>query len=338
MPLNRRWLREISLVSERQSLIYSVRHVTTFGYDPPIRESVMEVRMQPRSEAHQRCLTFYLDVVPRTNVMVYRDFSGNLIHHFDIPRRHARARVTAQALVEVQPMPEPQVSSAGGWQDLDKLIATGDFWEALLPSHFAHNTDLLQEISKELKLARTDSLLEFVLALNTTLYKAFDYRPNSTDVDSPIDDALRTRAGVCQDFAHIMIAVLRQFGVPSRYVSGYLFHSRHTSDRSPESATHAWVEAFVPGPGWVGLDPTNNILAGERHIRVAIGRDYADVPPTRGVYKGESANELSVSVTVTPSDAPPPEDIPPATVIRTRPAGSGDASARQFDQQQQQQQ
>ena len=315
-------------------MIYSVRHITTFGYDPPIRESVMEVRMQPRSEAHQRCLTFYLDVVPRTNVMVYRDFSGNLVHHFDIPRRHGRARVTAQALVEVQPILEPQASSSGGWQDLDKMIATGDFWESLLPSHFAHNTDLLQEFSRELKLVRTNSLLEFVFNLNTSLYTAFDYVPNSTDVDSSIDDSLRTRAGVCQDFAHIMIALMREFGIPSRYVSGYLFHPGHTSDRSPESATHAWVEAFVPGPGWIGLDPTNNILAGERHIRVAIGRDYADVPPTRGVYKGESQSELGVSVTVTPSDAPPPEDIPPVTVTRSR-VIAGDDSANQYDQQQQ---
>jgi transglutaminase-like putative cysteine protease len=314
-------------------MIYSARHLTTFGYNPAIRESVMEVRMQPRSEAHQRCLTFSLDVFPRANIMVYRDFSGNMVHHFDIPRRHARARVTAQALVEVLPVPEPELASAGDWKDLDSMAVAGNFWEFLLPSYFARPTDLLHEFASEVKLERSPTPLEFVLNLSRTIYEKFDYAPNSTEVDSPIDDALRSRAGVCQDFAHIMIALLRDYHIPARYVSGYLCHSRQINDRSPESATHAWVEAFVPGPGWVGLDPTNLVLAGERHIRVAIGRDYSDVPPTRGVYKGEADNELGVIVTVAPADAPPPEDLPPATVTRSR-ASRAD-SEFQHDQQQQ---
>jgi transglutaminase-like putative cysteine protease len=312
-------------------MIYSARHVTTFGYDPPIRESVMEVRMQPRSDTQQRCLTFSLDVFPRANVMVYRDYSGNMVHHFDIPRRHARARVTAQAVVEVIPVPEPDPATAGNWDSLDGLIVTGDFWEFLLPSHYARPSDLLKEFATEVKIHRCATPLEFVLNLNQTIYQAFQYVPNSTEVDSPIDDALKTRAGVCQDFAHITIALLREYHIPARYVSGYLFHSR-ASDRSPDSATHAWVEAYVPGPGWVGLDPTNNVLASERHIRVAVGRDYADVPPTRGVYKGEAESELGVTVTVAPADAPPPQDMPPATVTRSK-SSTSNAHDLHHDQQ-----
>jgi transglutaminase-like putative cysteine protease len=315
-------------------MIYSARHVTTFGYDPPIRESVMEVRMQPRSDAQQRCLTFYLDVFPRANVMVYRDFSGNMVHHFDIPRRHARARVTAQAVVEVLPVPEPDATTAGNWDDLDGMIAMGDFWESLLPSHYAQPSELLQAFASDVKIQRCATPLEFVLSLNHIIYEAFEYVPNSTEVDSPIDDALRTRTGVCQDFAHITIALLREYRIPARYVSGYLFHSRQINDRSPESATHAWVEAFVPGPGWVGLDPTNNVLAGERHIRVAVGRDYSDVPPTRGVYKGEAESELGVTVTVALADAPPPQDMPPATITRSRPSANAGSAEFQYDQQQ----
>ena len=316
-------------------MIYAVRHVTHFSYAPSVRESVMEVRMQPRNEAQQRCLTFYLDVNPRTNVMMYRDFSGNVIHHFDIPGRHSTVRITAQALVEVQPISEPKAADAGTWDDLDKLTAAGDFWEALLPSRFARPTDLLCQFSRELRLERDKNPLDLLLALNQAVYDAFDYVPNSTKVDSPIDDALRTRAGVCQDFSHIMIALLRRVHVPTRYVSGYLFHAEKSNDRSPEGATHAWVEAFVPGPGWIALDPTNNLIGGERHIRVAVGRDYADVPPTRGVYKGEVESELSVTVTVTPSDAPPPEELPPATVIRSRHTGVDSSGSGQYEQQQQ---
>jgi transglutaminase-like putative cysteine protease len=132
-------------------------------------------------------------------------------------------------------------------------------------------------------------------------------------VDSPIDDALKARRGVCQDFAHILIGLVRQLGVPCRYVSGYLFHQDGGNVlRSADGATHAWVEAHLPEVGWVGFDPTNNLVAGDHHIRVAIGRDYADVPPTRGVFKGESAmrSELSVAVAVGPAQAAFVPDVP----------------------------
>jgi len=323
---------------EGDTVIYSVRHVTNFGYEPPVRESVMEVRMQPRSEGHQRCLSFSLDVLPNANIMWYRDFSGNAVHHFDIPGRQARVKIIAQALVEVQPPPLPGISEVGTWQDLDALIAAGDQWEMLLPSRFAQTTPALRQLASQLELERRGNPLELLLRLNESLYNTFTYVPNSTKVDSPIDDALETRQGVCQDFAHIMIALVRELGIPCRYISGYLFHGKADHDRSPEGATHAWTEAFLPGPGWVALDPTNNLLGSERHIRVAIGRDYADVPPTRGVYKGEAESELSVSVTVSPADAPLPEELPPLTVVRSRLSHPDNFEASQFEHQQQQQQ
>ena len=201
------------------------------------------------------------------------------------------------------------------------------------PATFAHTTDLLQQLASEIHLER-HQVRSDLFNLNQALYQLFAYVPNSTQVDSPIDEALRTRQGVCQDFAHIMIALVRQLQVPCRYVSGYLFHGEDgNEDRSPEGASHAWVEAFLPGPGWVAFDPTNNLVGSERHIRVAIGRDYADVPPTRGVYKGEAQSELSVVVIVSPAEAPLPEEIPPATVIRSKPRVSVDSF--QYDQQQQ---
>jgi transglutaminase-like putative cysteine protease len=133
-----------------------------------------------------------------------------------------------------------------------------------------------------------------------------------------------------------MIALVRQLKIPCRYVSGYLYHEDKVKDRSPAGATHAWVEAYLGELGWVPFDPTNNLPGCERHIRVAVGRDYADVPPTRGVYKGEAASELSVLVSVFPIDAPEPEELPPVMVIRSKPLNS--ASSLAFDHQQQQQQ
>jgi transglutaminase-like putative cysteine protease len=145
--------------------------------------------------------------------------------------------------------------------------------------------------------------------LNQQMYNYFDYKPKSTSVDSPIDDALASRAGVCQDFAHIMITLVRsKLRIPCRYVSGYLYHGDQHQDRSFSSATHAWIEALVPQLGWVGFDPTNHLIAGDRHIRTAIGRDYDDVPPTHGMFRGRAKSELTVAVRVTPSSGTPSLD------------------------------
>ena len=322
-------------------MIYSVRHVTTFRYEPAVRESVMEVRMQPLTEANQRCLNFHLDVDPLANITKYYDFTGNTVHHFDIAGSHTQVKVTAQSTVEVQSMPMPRVSDAGDWADLDASISSSaaDYWEMLLPSQFAHSSDALTQLAKELKCERRSSPLELLTELNEAIYHAFDYVPNSTQVDSPIDEALRTRQGVCQDFAHIMIALVRSLHIPCRYVSGYLFHHKaepEDQDRSLQGASHAWVEALTPRFGWMAFDPTNNLMGADRHIRVAIGRDYADVPPTRGVYKGEAESALSVAVTVCPADALLPEAAAPALVVRSRPTLVR-ANARTEHEQQQQQ-
>jgi transglutaminase-like putative cysteine protease len=320
-------------------LIYSVRHTTTFRYEPAVRESVMEVRLQPRSDGEQRCLSFTLDVDPAANIMQYRDFTGNTVHHFDIAGRHTQVKVIAQSAVEVQSVPAPRAADSGDWADLDALIAGNDHWELLLPSHFAHSSPPLEQLATELGCQRRGNPLAMLTELNEAIYNLFAYVPNSTKVDSPIEEALHTRRGVCQDFAHIMIALVRRLQIPCRYVSGYMFHRNDDDtekDRSLEGASHAWVEALVPGLGWVAFDPTNNLVGGDRHIRVAIGRDYADVPPTRGVYKGEAQSELSVAVTVSPADNLAPEPVMPSFVVRSRPVLGRPAVHSEQEQQQQQ--
>ena len=322
-------------------MIYSVQHTTTFRYEPAVRESVMEIRMQPRSEGNQRCLNFRLDVTPAASIMQYRDFSGNTVHHFDIAGAHSQVKVTAESSVEVQQAEEPRASVAGDWSDLDALISAGDYWEMLLPSQFAQNSVRLGEFSKEVRCQRRAAPFQLLSELNEAIYKLFAYVPNSTKVDSPIEDALETRQGVCQDFSHIMIALVRPLRVPCRYVSGYMFHRdapTEKQDRSLEGASHAWVEALIPGLGWTAFDPTNNLVGGDRHIRVAIGRDYADVPPTRGVYKGEAESELSVAVTVSPADAPMTQQPAPAIVMQPRPVLVRTRARANHEQQQQQQQ
>ena len=282
-------------------MFYTIRHVTRFTYEVPITESVMETRMQPRSEGTQRCVRFGLSTTPSARVRMYSDPEGNIVHHFNIPGRHTLLTVTAEALVECAPVAEPPDHlEADAWPLLDRVTATGEFWEVLHDSPFARQTPLLDAFAQEVGLARGHDPLATVRRTMSEIHGRFAYSPRATRVDSPIDEALEARRGVCQDFAHIMIALVRQLGIPCRYVSGYLFQQGGGDVRSTDGATHAWVEALLPDLGWIGFDPTNNILAGDGHIRVAIGRDYTDVPPTRGVFKGLSAvrSELAVAVAV----------------------------------------
>lgn len=319
-------------------MYYTVHHVTKFRYSTPISESTMELRIQPRSEGIQRCLDFRLHTSPRASIMSYRSELGNRVHHFDVPNRHSQLTITAEALVEVTSPPSlPEELSADAWDELDALTATDEYWDMLMPSHFARPSDLLHDLARELDVQRRDDPLTVLRDLNTAIYENFEYSQKNTQVDSPIDDALSTHQGVCQDFAHIMITLVRELRIPCRYVSGYLFHQERGRERSADGATHAWVEALLPGLGWVGFDPTNSILAADRHIRVAIGRDYADVPPNRGVFRGKAESELAVTVKVLPADASPSDEMHlEAHWIPSNSEGYGHEEEELQEQQQQQ--
>jgi transglutaminase-like putative cysteine protease len=284
-------------------MYYAIKHETVFRYSQPISESVMEVYMQPRSESIQRCLRFRLVTYPRARVSEHADLFGNTVQFFDIPTEHAQLTLSTEAIVElVAPPALPDALDADAWEVLDHATRSGDFWDLLMPSALTEQSALLAAFAEELDVRRRGDPLALLRELNQGVYSAINYTPNSTDVDSPIDEALHTRRGVCQDFAHVMTALVRRLGIPCRYVSGYLYYNK--DDRSIPDASHAWVEAYLPQTGWIGFDPTNNVLAGERHIRVAVGRDYSDVPPTRGVFRGKAETELSVEVHVTQTDAP----------------------------------
>jgi transglutaminase-like putative cysteine protease len=288
---------------------YSIRHLTRFRYSEPISESIMETRVHPRSDSNQHCLAFSLSVSPRCRVFTYRDHLGNNVQHFDIPGEHTQLVVIAESVVEQQPLPDvPRFLSLDAWSMLDQMIDTGDYWEMLLPSTFAVESPALIDLAAKLDVVRRDDPLMLVHEINERLFNYFEYVPRSTRVDSPIDEAILSGRGVCQDFAHTMIALLRHVRIPARYVSGYLYRSREDHDRSTPDATHAWVDVLLPHLGWVGFDPTNNLIAHHRHIRTAIGRDYADVPPTHGIFRGNTESELYVAVQVEASELPPALD------------------------------
>ncbi len=316
-------------------MYYQIHHVTRFRYSHAISESVMEVRMQPRTEGLQRCLRFKLATNPPARVMNYGDHLGNIVHSFDLPGRHAQLIMQAESVVEINAPPAlPDSLPFRAWDDLEVMTTTHDYWDFVAASPRVEQTPLLRKFAEESGIDGKLDPLSFLLEVNQSIYHAFDYDSGSTEVDSPIDVALVARKGVCQDFAHIMLAIVRGAGIPARYVSGYLYYESKT-DRSTPDASHAWVEALLPGVGWIGLDPTNNILAGERHIRVAIGRDYGDVPPNKGIFKGAAESHLEVDVRIkTVEFETPIEEIMPVSSWTIDPMPAI-AEAQQQQQQQQ---
>ncbi len=283
-------------------MFLEIRHLTQYQYAAPVRESVMELWLQPHKSGRQRLISFDLDLEPNAKLFSYVDAFGNAVYHFDLPQPHDRLTIVSKSAVETDPDPElPDTLDMGEWDRLRSEFVRGEWFDFLRPRGFAESTPALEAFIRANALdgAHLRDPLTAVRRLSATLYDALGYDKDATDVDSPIDDALAAGRGVCQDFAHIMIAICRSWGIPARYVSGYLYTDHlHASDRSNPDATHAWVEVYLPSLRWVGFDPTNNTLAGERHVVVAIGRDYGDVPPSKGVYKGEADSGLAVAVSV----------------------------------------
>jgi len=325
-------------------MLFNIHHVTQYNYDEPVRESVMELWMQPRATHGQNLITFDLETDPVAQMFSYVDTWGNTVRHFDVPHPHQHLTITAQSLVETgAPPPLPDSLGVSEWEILAGDVVRADCWDFLKPHGFACVTPLLVAFtaSRGVDVLRDLDPLSALRRLSTVLYEGLDYEAGVTGADSPIDEALEAGRGVCQDFAHIMTTICRGWGIPARYVSGYLATDREHGERSDPQATHAWVEVFLPSLRWIGFDPTNDVLAGDRHIAVAIGRDYSDVPPSRGVFKGDSESQLSVGVSVRRAFAElaEPEFLrlgAPALAAARRRANSA-ARLDQHHQQQQQQ-
>ncbi|MEM9953209.1 MAG: transglutaminase family protein [Chloroflexota bacterium] len=291
-------------------MYYAISHLTLYQYSEPISDSVMELRMHPRSDGIQRVIRFNLNVSPDTRIFSIKDYLNNTIHHFNIPALHESLAIKAEAIVEVkQPPPLPDTLPESAWDEIDSAIQDRDLYDFLLDGKYTQATFLLSQFAQEVDWRRRGDPLSLVRELNSIIYDAFEYQSGVTRVDSLIDEALSARRGVCQDFTHIMLTMLRQVGIPARYVSGYLFHRTDVGDRSDEDATHAWLEAWLPSLGWVGFDPTNNLIVGNRHVRVNISKDYDNASPSRGIFRGNASTELEVGVQVKQLDELPYEHV-----------------------------
>jgi transglutaminase-like putative cysteine protease len=270
-----------------------IEHTTRYRYSGPIAETVMEVRLQPMDGLGQRCLQFELEVSSGIEPRTYRDGYGNNVHYFNLVRPHTGLSVTGRSVVETG-------------RDLDS-----DPGEELVHDFLRYRSPVkdvpgVRELARNHPIADASSgpAVEQALdELTLSISRDFAYDRAVTNVYSAVDDVLALRAGVCQDFAHLFIAVARAMGLPARYVSGYIHQPRASGDSSGQSApgsvataSHAWAEAWVPGWGWVGYDATHPVRTSEHHVRLAVGRDYSDAAPTRGIYVGSATGTMEVRV------------------------------------------
>ena len=248
------------------------------------------------SDPTQRCVDFRLHITPGAETRDYEDFYHNRVHHFEVIPEHPRLVIEARSTVETAPLdarpPVPRVPV----EELERSAEREMLAEFYNGSHYVPlEVELWREAQDALAEGRSD-VWNDVRRLGQHVYRRFAYRPHTTGVNTRATDVLKLRMGVCQDFAHVHLRLCRSVGIPARYVSGYFFN---TTRRPREiEASHAWIEAWIPGHGWAAFDPTHDRVADERYVKVAVGRDYADIRPVNGTYRGAPTRALKVTVTV----------------------------------------
>lgn len=278
-------------------MILRAQHRTTYRYPFPSRESHNEVRLRPLDGPDQQCLSFAITVEPAAKVFSYIE-QGGTVHHFVVRTPHTTLTIFAETTVETfttNPFEELNLLESD-WAELPAL--TDRYPEFLASTPRVPVLDAAREIADAVP--TTGSIAQYAIDLDDRIHDLLEYDNDATHVHTPLSYVIEHKAGVCQDFAHLMLACLRSKGIPARYVSGYLYAG--SEGLRGDEATHAWVECVLPGGRWLGLDPTNRCLANDHHIRIHTGRDYDEVPPTRGIYTGPAAERLEVSVSVTAVD------------------------------------
>ena len=278
---------------------YDIEHVSRYRYSSPARHCALSLCLKPLEDPLQRLLRFEIVTDPAAPQNSESDFFGNTKQVMNIHREHQVLEIIARSSVELQPpSPIPDALNRGAWDEIGSWKDSFGIWDFTRPSAFARPSLALDAFVDESAVEPGVDPLESLVRLRDTLHSSFQYLPGSTTVVSPIEHILESRQGVCQDYSHVMITLARSWGIPARYVSGYLYVENQGAEEAPQAASHAWVECLLPGLGWVGFDPTNQCLASERHVRVGIGRDYQDVAPVRGIFLGSGDTQLDVQVRV----------------------------------------
>ena len=288
-------------------MLLRILHTTRFDYDRPACQSHNEIRMRPLDGPDQRCVKFDLETLPGASAFEYRDYFGNHVLALSIHPPHSGLTVVARSIVERTQIPLPLAAGTTFKTFLlDDLGRSQTEYDFLSASRHIPFSEPLRKFFWMARPRQTEDVTDYANRMVSYVHDQFAYEPGTTKVHSTADEILSAGAGVCQDFAHLTIGVLRLAGIPSRYVSGYLAPASGDGVESVGAqASHAWLEAQLPGAGWTGFDPTNGCQVDQRHIRVAVGRDYSDVPPMRGVYRSAGGTQvMTVELRIDPEESP----------------------------------
>ncbi|HEX4085087.1 MAG TPA: transglutaminase family protein [Chthoniobacteraceae bacterium] len=273
-----------------------VTHRTRYDYPTAVIESFNETRLQPTSADGQVCHSFLLKVLPSTQLKHYLDFYLNCVHFFEIPEAHTSLSIESNSVVSTVSRILPPEQQTVPMSRLKECYAMEQCYDFLQPSKHVGMEPAAWRLAVDATLDEKDAWRAAVKIMEF-IHSSFEYEPEITTVHTPIADIVEHRKGVCQDFAHMMIAMCRALKIPARYVSGYLYNGP-LDQLEGAQASHAWCEVYIPDFGWRALDPTNSQQADERYVKVAVGRDYADIVPVQGTYRGPSTKKMTVEVNV----------------------------------------
>jgi len=320
---------------------FNIHHITRYTYEGPVRDSANQIVLFPIKDEFQEVVKQDLSITGEPPVDIYKDYYGNEIGSFTHAESHTALVIDSRLEVITKPRPAlvDDNPAAQQWDYLLQLRWQVPYIDFLKQEKFASLAEVLEDAHLEDMLSQTP--LQATTQLTTYIYDHFKYIKGLTTVETTLDEVWSLRAGVCQDFAHFLLVLLRQINIPARYVSGYICPNKN--GMRGEGATHAWIEAFIPGNGWVGFDPTNNCVVDDLHVRLAVGRNFSDCSPVKGTYKGTAGQTLEVGVSVSYESGRTTDDT--ATVLTPQPAahnvnGSAEQNSyrRYMEMMQQQQQ
>ncbi len=320
--------------------VFFIRHRTYYKYAGVVIDAANEIKLHPIQDEYQKVNSHHLHISQQPEVHTLTDYFGNTAGFFSLIMPHDELLIESLLEVEMLPRPLPQrnLNAKEVWDKLRSEDVQLQWHDYVKAEHADCKMDVQQAIH-EIR-DRDQHPLDTILELSEYIFKNFTYKKGVTTNETSVDDIWKLKAGVCQDFAHLLLYMLRLMGVPSRYISGYICPG--SSEWRGEGATHAWAEVWLPDKGWVGIDPTNNCKAGERHVRIATGRNFTDCTPVKGTYKGASEHTLEVTVKFGTKPFDEMDEIDVAAVIISNMSSPDDAPKNSYlaylQMQQQQQQ
>lgn len=275
--------------------IYKIHHITSYVYDRPVRESMNEIKIYPYACKEQETLQHEVQITENPKVEVFADYWGNKTGTFNILNAHNTLIIESRLLIRTTSGNQLSVNFHSGFNELkNEIKGQLQLIELIEPDQIKHTTQIQKIIDKIVTPEKSVALV--TEQFSEYIFKNFKYIKGITSIETTVDEILEHRAGVCQDFAHLLLQLLRVAGIPARYVSGYICPNKN--GMRGEGATHAWVDAWIPGYGWAGIDPTNNIWVTNNHVKLSVGRHFRDCTPIKGTFKGPARQTLSVHVSV----------------------------------------